>query len=141
MSYTALGDTVNLASRLESLNKYYGTYLLVGEATMQAVKGRLSSRLVDRVAVKGKTKPIGIYELLSDSLTVEASVAKAMNAYREGLSRYFDQQWDQARAQFETVLQLKPSDGPSNLMIKRCETMKLNPPGVDWDGVTIMQDK
>ncbi|OHD14770.1 MAG: hypothetical protein A2Z96_01620 [Spirochaetes bacterium GWB1_48_6] len=140
LSYTALGDPVNLASRLESLNKYYGTSILLGEDTYKAVEGRMQTRLVDLVAVKGRTKSTGIYELLTDK-ELPKGWPELLEAYNKGLDAYFKQNWPLAQSQFEKVLSLKPADGPSTLLLKKIQGYILNPPGTNWDGSTVMNEK
>jgi adenylate cyclase len=134
MNYTAVGDNVNLASRLEGLNKQYGTWILASEATLQAAGDAVLARTVDLVAVKGKDQPIAIYELLAmraeatpGQLAVAERSARAFAAYRA-------QRWDEALA----ILAGQPGepDGPDRVLMERCRHYRAEPPGPDWDGVT-----
>ena len=137
--YTVIGDEVNLASRLEGLNKIYGTKIIVGENTCKKVKDDFRFRELDMVKVKGKTKPVRIYELIGKNeldLTKQEGISlflTALNHYRKG-------DWIRARELFQKVLTLIPNDGPSLLFIKRCEILIKNPPE-KWDGVWTMETK
>jgi len=131
-NYTVIGDAINLASRLEGLNKIYGTTILLGEDTYAAVADAVVARPIDWVAVKGRTSGAAIYELLGRAGDVELVALAA--AYRLALDHYRAQHWAQAITAFEADLVLRPSDGPSHLMLRRCRTYGADPPK-DWDGI------
>ncbi|MBW3005150.1 adenylate/guanylate cyclase domain-containing protein [Candidatus Woesearchaeota archaeon] len=132
--YTAMGDTINLGSRLEGLTKSYGVQIIVSESTKKAVKNKFIFRKLDLVRVKGKNKPITIYELICRSN--EEHDSDKIQAYEEGLKLYLDQKWDRAIKEFEKV-----NDFASKEFIKRCKEFKKNPPPKDWDGVWVMKTK
>jgi len=132
--YTAIGDSVNLASRLESLNKYYGSHILVSEDTRNQVpEGIFTFREVDRVRVKGKCLPIVMYELMVANLDI-------LPLFTEGLEKYRNKQFVQAQQIFEQLV-TDCSDGPSQLYSVRCTEYLETPPPADWDGVYTAKSK
>ena len=135
-SYGVLGDHVNLASRLEGLNKVYGTDILIGENTAMAVMDDFHLREVDQVRVKGREQPVRIYELISDSRKpLSGNAETVLSHYAAGLDQYRLQNWSKAIEAFGEVLRLRPDDKPSRIMKKRCIALKSSPPGDEWDGV------
>ncbi|MCT0224068.1 adenylate/guanylate cyclase domain-containing protein [Synechococcus sp. CS-1328] len=142
MNYTVIGDGVNLASRLESACKHYGARMLVSDDTVQRLRGTYRLREADRVVVKGKTQPVLIHEVL-DFHTAESFPAamEVLNHYRDGLVRYRNQSWPGAIAAFERALELHPHDRLSQLHLERCHHFQAEPPGPDWDGTWVMQQK
>ena len=145
-NYTVMGDNVNLASRLEGLNKDYGTHILISEATLKmARKGAgsdtvLGVRELDSVAVKGKKDPVVLYELRTRGPIGEHE-RPLVETYAEALKLYRAQRFAEARLSFERCLELHPGDGPSTLFVKNCDEMTESPPGEGWDGVTRMKHK
>jgi adenylate cyclase len=138
--YTVMGDSVNLGSRLEGLNKEYGTNIIISESTYLAVKDELFCRELDAVRVKGKLHPIKIYELLcekKDSAPFESFV----KLFEEALAKYKQGLWDEAIGAFQKVLEVKLGDPPSLLYIRRCQELKEHPPEGTWDGVYTMTKK
>ena len=140
LSYTALGDPVNLAARLESLNKLYGTFILIGEKTHAALGGEFLCRLVDKVAVKGRTSSTGIYELIDDQ-ELPAQGDRLLSRYGEALSWYMDGKFPEAVQAFHRILVDFPNDGPSRTLLGRSERYAAQPPKGTWTGVTVLQDK
>ena len=140
--YTAMGDTVNLGSRLEGLNKQYGTRIIISETTKSAVEKKpFLVRKLDKVMVKGKKEPITIYELSSKKEDALDWYYKVIEHFEKGLEEYFKQQWDKALHEFNSVLKIRPEDGPSKAFIERCEYFKHHAPEKDWDGVWVMKTK
>lgn len=132
--YTAIGDSVNLASRLEGLNKYYGSHILVSEDTrIQVTDSRFIFREVDRVRVKGKHLPIVMYELM-------VSNQQILPQFEEGLEQYRAQRFDEAARIFSLLVD-QYSDGPSRLYYDRCHEYIETPPPADWDGVYTAKSK
>jgi adenylate cyclase len=131
LSYTALGDGVNLAARLEGLCKHYGVMVLASEAIVKAGGDGLSFRLVDRVAVKGKHESVRVYELL------ERPTAET-RAYEAALEAYFARDFTRARELFRAH---EERDPPSQVMAARCEAMITRPPPDGWDGVYVATSK
>jgi adenylate cyclase len=132
LSYTVLGDGVNLASRLEGLNKAYGTTILASQSVRDAALGSYTFRLVDRVAVKGKTRGILVYELLG-----RVGTASPYQAYEEALARYWDRDFGGALRLLERL----PDDPPSRVLAERCRGFLEEPPPEDWDRVFVATEK
>jgi adenylate cyclase len=134
MSYTVMGDAVNLASRLENANKFYGSHSLASEAAIMAAGDAVESREVDRLTVVGQTHSEAVFEIIgrTGELTEQQRVLLAQ--YAEGLAAYRARRWDEARRAFQAALEAVPGDGPSMAMAQRVENFQANPPPADWDG-------
>jgi adenylate cyclase len=134
-AYGVLGDQVNLGSRLEGLNRAYGTEILVGESTAALVAESFLLREVDVVRVKGKARAVCVHELLArtgNELPIDQQ--SALSRYAAALQAYRQQRWDEALALFEEAATLWPEDGPSQAMAQRCRTYRRTPPAETWDG-------
>ena len=142
MDYTIIGDGVNLAARLESACKQYGAHILISEFTYKQLRGTYYSRELDLVVVKGKTKPVAIYEVL-DYHTDESypQMTDALRHFRSGLMKYRQQKWTDAKKEFGEVLALNEHDKAAKMYLGRCDHFFANPPGDDWDGVWVMESK
>ncbi|TSA18803.1 MAG: adenylate/guanylate cyclase domain-containing protein, partial [Betaproteobacteria bacterium] len=142
MDYTIIGDGVNLASRLESACKQYGSRILVSEFTYAKLRGTYRTRELDLVVVKGKTQPVAIHEIL-DYHTDETypHLIDALGYFRDGLRKYRQRKWDDAIKQFSEVVALNPADKAANLYIERSRHLAEHPPGDDWNGVWVMESK
>ena len=141
MDYTAMGDSVNLGSRLEGANKEYGTNIIIGEVTFEQVKDVMYCRELDSVAVKGKAQPIKVYELLGEQGEVSEERLQLARAFARGLDAYKKARWDDAYRIFSAVAQHYPDDRPTKLYLVRVAELKENPPPADWDGVFVMKTK
>lgn len=130
-NYTAMGDNVNLASRLEGINKQYGTYLMISEYTYEAVKDAFFCRELDDLRVKGKKAAVKVYELMAKKGEETGEMKKIAEGFAEGLKLYREKKFAEAKAIFETL----KNDPPSEVFVKRCGEFLKNPPPVDWDGV------
>jgi adenylate cyclase len=139
--YTVLGDSVNLASRLEGLNKEYGTTLIVSKATLDQTGDTFHERFLDLVAVKGKKEPVEVFEILDAERVPGIHTGPALSAYDEGVQLYRERDWLGAAAKFQEALRLSPDDGPAAVYLRRCEDLLHDPPPVDWDGVYVMTRK
>jgi len=141
-SYGVLGDNVNLGSRLEGLNKQYGTEILLGEGTAKLLGDAFLLREVDQVQVVGKQKPVRIYELVGHAdVKLHPSELAALAEYRAALEAYRAQRWRDAITLFESVLATRKSDGPALVMVERCKSYLEAPPPDDWDGVYVATRK
>jgi len=142
MDYTVIGDTVNLASRLEGTNKHYGTRILISETTKQALKGDYFIREIDRIRVKGKTEPAVIYEILDHHTDITfPNREQTLKHFFAGTKAYQQQDWSTAMDAFNQAKQNNINDGPSDMYIRRCQHFLGCPPGDDWDGVWSMTEK
>ena len=135
-AYGALGDHVNLGSRLEGLNKFYRTEILIGENTARLVEKSFRLREIDSVRVVGRQECVVVYELLGkNDATLPKVQEEAVSAYAAGYKAYCDQHWDEALGLFSRALESVPDDGPSLTMAERCRRFKDAPPPEDWDCV------
>jgi adenylate cyclase len=146
MNYTMMGDTVNIAARLEASAKQYGIYIQVAENTYNAVKDEFEWRFLDNVRVKGKTQPVKVFELLAEKGKLSEEYSKLIPVFNEGINFYLKQKWDKGLRTFkeaETMEEMFPTrpTNPSAVYIERCEYLKANPPGDDWDGVWTLTQK
>lgn len=140
--YTVIGDTVNLASRLEGVNKYYGTSLMISESTASdQVTDEFLLREMDIMRVKGKNRPIKIFEVVCKKEEITETRLKIVQTFEAGLKLFREQHWNDAISMFKTVLNLKEDDQASLLYIERCEEFREHPPAKDWDGVYVMTSK
>lgn len=134
MSYTVLGDTVNLASRLEGANKFYGSRSLISEATAAACAATIELREIDRLVVMGQTQPVAVFEILGKKDELTPAQTELRQRYADGLAAYRDRRWDDAEQAFAAALAAAPGDGPSIAMKARVAAFVQNPPAADWDG-------
>jgi len=138
--YTAIGDNVNLASRLEGLNKYYGTDILISEGTARGLNGDFILREVDLVRVKGKMHPLTIFELLGEG-TPEPELARFLTVYQEGRALFLDRNFAESARAFTRALELRPQDLPSRNYLELSQKYQETPPPPDWQGVRIHEAK
>jgi len=140
-NYTVIGDTVNLASRLEAANKTYGTRALVSEGTNRFAADLVETREIDQVLVVGKTEPQRIFELLGRKGEVSGERLALRDAFGAALAAYRRKNWGEARAGFEGCLEIVPGDGPSTALLRRIAQFCTTAPGLDWDGVWSLTEK
>jgi adenylate cyclase len=136
--YTVIGDDVNLASRLEGLTKQYGVTILISESTRKKLGDTFTVRELDLVAVKGRTQPVRIYELVEESGKADQLAKNDIENFEIALSLYRSQQWDEAMSVFES---LAKTDKPSAVFLERAKYLKEHPPGADWDGSFTAKEK
>jgi adenylate cyclase len=145
--YTALGDTVNLSSRLEGLNKDYGTHIIVNETTYAATRdAKFVHRELDLIRVKGKTHPVMIYELIgwAGEETLYGSIADVesrLEQFARGRTLYRARRWEEAQYVFQVMIDKWPDDGPARTYWKRCQEYLFDEPPLGWDGVFTMTHK
>jgi adenylate cyclase len=133
--YTVVGDNVNLASRLEGVNREYGTDVIISDVTYRLVKHRIEARELDLIAVKGREQPVRIYELLGEKNAISEHEARMKRLFEEGLNFYKRKAFEDARRCFERVLEIRHDDAPSLVFVERCSNYMKSPPPVGWDGV------
>ena len=146
MNYTMMGDTVNLAARLEASAKQYGVYIQVAEESYKACKDKFIWRDLDFVIVMGKTEPSQVFELIAEIGNMPPGYDKLLPAYDEALELYKNQEWAKAIDAFKASNELESmfpgrKTNPSRIYIPRCEHYKENRPGDDWDGVWTLTSK
>ena len=139
IDYTAIGDGMNLASRLEGVNKVYSTSILIGPGTHLATVGQVETREVDRVRVAGKHEATTIHELLAMKGGLSPEKAKVVGIYAEALALYRHRDFGAARKRLDEALHLDAEDGPSRTLHERCLRYQAAPPPADWDGVTTLE--
>jgi adenylate cyclase len=134
-SYGALGDDVNLGSRLEGLNKQYGSEILIGENTADLVDGQFRLRKMDYVRVKGKEKPVRVYELMGVAgIQFSEEKERRLQIYNDGFEAYQSQRWAEAIEIFKNGLELYPNEKSFKTMGIRCRIYQGDPPKGEWDG-------
>jgi adenylate cyclase len=141
LDYTIIGDDVNLASRLEGANKQYQTHTLISESTYEMSEGEIEARELDLIAVKGKEKPIKIFQLLALKNEFESPARELKSRYEQGLRLYRERDFREACRMFEGALELNPDDYPARIFVERCREFMVSPPPDQWDGVFRLTEK
>jgi class 3 adenylate cyclase len=134
-SFTVIGDTVNLASRLEGANKIYGTKIIITEETLHLAREEVECRELDLITVVGKSEPVRIYELLAARGALAPGEAELRDEFGKGVAAYRAREWDAAERQFRRCLELRPEDRPSALYAERIAIFRNEAPPANWDGV------
>jgi class 3 adenylate cyclase len=141
MSFTVMGDAVNLASRLEAVNKVYGTRILISQATADAIGSGLELREIDRLAVVGQNVPQTVYEVMGRAGALIGAQEGLRNQYAEGLAAYRERRFEDAREAFNAALESAPGDGPSRTLLLRIAQFEASPPEAGWDGAWRLEQK
>jgi adenylate cyclase len=141
MSYTVMGDTVNLASRLEGANKVYGSRLLVSEETFRKAADAVEGREIDRIVTLGQTHPHAVFEIMGRKGELTAAQEALRSRFAEGLAAYRAHRWDEARRAFAAGLEAVPGDGPSAEFLRRIDKLAADPPAQDWNGFWNLEQK
>ncbi len=142
LSYTVIGDPVNVASRLEPLGKIYGVGIIIGEDTRIAAGDAIIVRRLDRVVVYGRIEGLAIYELLGMAEGVGAEFPEWVKTYEAGLAAYEDRNWREAIRLLETAVALRGDvDRPSGILLERSRTYLADPPGNDWMPISVLESK
>ncbi|MEW6679739.1 MAG: adenylate/guanylate cyclase domain-containing protein [bacterium] len=136
-NYTVIGDEVNLASRLEGMTRRYDAQIIISKATHEKIKDEILSREVDLIVVKGKTRPVMIYEPIGLINEVGEEKKKQLEVFQNGLLLYKEKKWKEAASVFFTIME----DGVSRMYFMRCQDYIASPPPADWDGVYVYKTK
>jgi adenylate cyclase len=140
-SFTVIGDTVNLASRLEGANKAYETNILVDEGTFQLAQNDVEGREIDFLAVLGRVEPVRVYEIIAPAGCLSAAEQELCGLFTEGLAAYRARDWDQSERCFAQCLAVMPADGPAAVFHRRIKLLRGKTLPTDWDGVWQLTDK
>ncbi len=140
LAWTVMGDNVNLASRLEGMTKQYRSRIVISDATYRQVADQFVCRELDKIRVKGKRQPVGIYELL-DSAAQRPKYESLLSRFESAMVTYRDQNWREAAGKFGELLTTYPDDGPTQIFLQRALEFMENAPEPDWDGVYVMKSK
>lgn len=134
MNYTVIGDAANLASRLQGLNKYYETEMLIGGTTREEAGDGIVTRLVDYVSVAGRDKPVAVYELIGLRDEADSETLRFVALHNDAMAKYRAREFEFAVSGFRSLLDILPGDTPAKMLLKRCERFVDEPPDEDWDG-------
>ena len=141
LSYTVIGDEVNLGARLEAANKYYGTQTMISERTHELAKDHIEARELDMIRVVGKENPVKVFELIDRKGEVREAKREVLELYEAGLREYRKREWQKAIRLFQKALDKDPLDGPSLTYVERCKIYAQDPPSASWDGVYTLELK
>ena len=141
MSFTVMGDAVNLASRLEAVNKIYGTRILIAQATADALGSALELREIDRLAVVGQSVPQTIFEVMAEAANCTPQQRATAHPLRRGARRLPRRPLGRGARRLQCSAGIFPGDGPSRAMLARIAHLAANPPAADWDGSWQMEHK
>ena len=141
MDYTIMGNAVNLAARLEGVNKQYGTWLLISDMTKNEIGDAFITRRLDRVRVVGINTPVQLWELVELKEAVDAATLDFLHRFEQALTVFNQKDWKQAFQLFQALCKERPEDGPSAAYLRKCETFLQKPPADNWDGVFSLTQK
>lgn len=139
LDFTAIGDEMNLAARLEGANKNYGTLIMMGEKTYDAVKEHVEARELDRVRVAGKNEAVTVYELLAMRGELHHDKMKVVDLYGQALLAYRARRFNDAKTKLLAAMQIDQGDGPSQRLFSMCVTFEMHAPPPNWDGVSTLE--
>ena len=139
--FTVMGDTVNVASRLEGVGKVYGTQILIAEDTRRQAGGAIETREIDSIRVIGREDPLRVFELLGEAGTLDEETTQLRAAFERGLASYRGRDLAAARAHFTRCLEIRPGDGPAAVFLDRLARLQHAPPAAEWDGVWTLTSK
>jgi len=141
MNYTIISNAVNLASRLEGVNKAYGTWILASDSTIQETRGKLLTRRLDRVRVVGINEVVRIHEILELKSDASDALFERVYLFHKAMDLYEARDWKGAQDAFNQVIKLFPNDGPSPVFLERCRQYMEYPPDAGWDGIVNLTEK
>ena len=136
-----MGDSVNLAARLEGAGKAYDVSTMISENTLRAAGNDVEVRALDSIRVVDRNVSVQVYELLGRKGEVDPKKMEVVACYADGIRMYKDRKWDEAIAYFEAGLKIDPADGPCRTFIERCQDYKQDPPPETWDAVYVLESK
>jgi TolA-binding protein len=141
MNYTIISNAVNLAARLEGVNKQYGTWILASENTIKATGNRLLCRQLDRIRVVGINEPVHIFEPMDFAADATSALREKVEMFHAALDIFEKRDWSAAEASFKKFLDIYPNDMPSMIHLERCQKFQQTEPDNDWDGVFNINEK
>ena len=141
MDYTMMGNAVNLAARLEGVNKQYGTWILISDSTYRETGDLFTVRMLDRVRVVGINEPVRLYELVDEKHLTPDNVLEGLSYFHKGMELFEAGKWSEANEMFKKTRQSIPEDAPSEIYMKRCLKFSQDPPPKDWDGIFNLSQK
>lgn len=141
LDYTIIGDNVNLGSRLEGLTKTYKCPIIISQDTYENIRDQILCRMIDYVRVKGRDKPVTIYEVIGEAGSTDEEVMKITHLTKKGFGHYCERRFPEAIGVYENILELNPEDFLSKLFIERCRSYQENEPPEEWDGCYIHEYK
>ena len=141
LDYTVIGDSVNLASRLENLTKIYKTSIIISQNTYDHVQKEILCRMVDYIKVKGRDKPIRIYEAIGEAGSVDEETVTIAHLTERAFEQYLERRFSEAIDTYESILDMRPEDSLSKVFIERCRNYQQNKPPEDWDGCYVYNEK
>jgi len=141
MDYTVIGDSVNLGSRLEGLNKVYKTSIIISEFTAKRLNSEFVLRELDLVRVKGKEDAVAIFELSGFQDNLDQNKIEMISIFESAILQYRNREWRKAQETFSQALRLVPDDGPSKLYLNRIKDLLQDPPSSDWGPITVFDTK
>jgi adenylate cyclase len=141
MNYTIISNAVNMASRLEGVNKQYGTWVLASEMVVRETDDKLLIRRLDKIRVVGIQEAVRVYEIMETRADASAALHEQVALFHKAMDLFEARNWQEAENTFRQVLTIAPSDGPSRLFANRCRQYRDYPPAKDWDGVFNLTEK
>ena len=141
LDYTVIGDSVNMASRLEGLTKVYGSAIIISQDTYERVQHEISCRVLDYVKVKGKDRPIIIYEVIDAVESVDEETSRIISLTQKAFKQYRERAFSESISTFDTILGISPNDSLSKMFISRCLDYQQHKPPDDWDGCCVYKTK
>jgi adenylate cyclase len=141
MDYTIMGNSVNLAARLEGVNKQYGTWILISEPTYNELGEGYAVRKLDRVRVVGIEEPIRLYELIDKIAFTPKEKLEVLEIFNETIELFEEREYSKAKKSLQQILEIDPEDGPAKAYIARCDKFIASPPADKWDGVFNLTEK